>query len=71
MTGLAQANGRNALSWEEKFALDVAYVKTRTFGGDLRILARTLCQCIRPRGICHAGEATMSEFQGQKEEQGR
>lgn len=71
ITGLAQVSGRNALSWEEKFALDVTYVRTRTFGGDLRILARTLWQCVRPRGISHAGEASMAEFQGQKEEHGR
>jgi lipopolysaccharide/colanic/teichoic acid biosynthesis glycosyltransferase len=62
VTGLAQVNGRNALDWEEKFRLDVVYVDTRSFAVDLKILALTFLQCLRPRGISHAGEATMNEF---------
>lgn len=68
VTGLAQVSGRNALGWEEKFRLDVAYVDSHTLAGDVAILARTAWQCLRPRGVCHEGEATMSEFTGCKEE---
>ena len=64
VTGLAQVSGRNALGWEEKFRLDVAYVDSRTLAGDVAILARTAWQCLRPRGVSHEGEATMSEFTG-------
>ena len=64
VTGLAQVNGRNALDWEAKFRLDVAYVDSHSLAGDLKILAWTFAQCLRPRGISHAGEATMSEFAG-------
>ena len=64
VTGLAQVNGRNALEWDEKFRYDVAYVDSHSFLGDLKILAQTFAQCLRPRGISHAGEATMREFGG-------
>ena len=64
ITGWAQINGRNALSWPEKFALDVWYVDNRSFVLDLRILARTLSKVIRRDGISAAGEATMPEFTG-------
>ena len=62
LTGLAQVSGRNALDWDEKFRLDVAYVDRRSPALDLAILAKTFFQCLSPRGISHAGEATMSEF---------
>ena len=62
LTGLAQVSGRNALDWEEKFRLDVAYVDSRSLAGDAAILVRTLWQCLWPRGVSHAGEATMGEF---------
>ena len=62
VTGLAQVNGRNALDWDEKFRYDVAYVDSHSFFGDLKILAQTFLQCLRPRGISHPGEATMREF---------
>ncbi len=62
VTGLAQVNGRNALDWDEKFRYDVVYVDSHTLLGDLKILAQTFLQCLRPRGINHAGEATMREF---------
>ena len=62
LTGLAQVSGRNALDWEEKFRLDVAYVDSRSLAGDVAILVRTLWQCLWPRGVSHAGEATMGEF---------
>ena len=65
VTGLAQVNGRNALDWDAKFRYDVAYVDAHSFAGDLKILAQTFGQCLFPRNISHAGEATMSEFQGE------
>lgn len=64
LTGWAQVNGRNALSWEEKFALDCWYVDNRSFALDVRILAMTAWQVVRPRGISAQGEATMPEFMG-------
>ena len=62
ITGWAQVHGRNALDWETKFRYDVDYVDSQSFGLDLRILAMTVLQVICPRGISHAGEATMGEF---------
>lgn len=64
LTGLAQINGRNALSWEDKFALDTWYVQNRTFLLDLRILARTGLRVLDRKGISSADNATMSEFMG-------
>ena len=62
ITGWAQVHGRNALDWETKFRYDVDYVDTRSFGLDVKILFMTAWQVIVPRGISHAGEATMGEF---------
>jgi sugar transferase EpsL len=64
ITGWAQVNGRNALSWEEKFALDVWYIDNRSLWLDLRILAATVRQVLRRDGISAAGEATMPAFTG-------
>ncbi|MEB2283291.1 MAG: hypothetical protein B6D46_05965 [Polyangiaceae bacterium UTPRO1] len=64
LTGLAQVSGRNALSWEEKFALDVWYVDHWSLGLDLRLLWRTLAAVVRGGGIGAAGHATMPEFTG-------
>jgi lipopolysaccharide/colanic/teichoic acid biosynthesis glycosyltransferase len=64
LTGLAQVSGRNALSWADKFRLDVEYVDHHTFAGDLRILIATTTSVLRRDGISSAGEATMSEFFG-------
>ena len=64
MTGWAQINGRNALSWEEKLALDVSYVDDWSFLLDVRILARTIAPVIFRKGIAHPGTATMPEFTG-------
>lgn len=66
VTGWAQVHGRNALDWETKFRYDVDYVDNRSFGLDLRILAMTFLQVICPRGISHAGEATMGEFRAER-----
>lgn len=64
ITGWAQVNGRNALSWEEKFRLDVWYVENRTFWLDCRILLLTLWLVIRRKGINAEGHATAPEFIG-------
>lgn len=64
ITGWAQINGRNALSWEEKFALDVWYVDNCSLWLDIRIIALTVWKVLRREGISHQGEATMAEFDG-------
>ncbi|WP_311221110.1 MULTISPECIES: sugar transferase [unclassified Acidovorax] len=64
ITGWAQVNGRNALSWEAKFALDLWYVDHRSFLLDLRILGRTVLQVLRRDGIHAPGEATVAPFTG-------
>ncbi len=64
VTGWAQINGRNALSWEEKFALDVWYVDHLTLGLDLKILISTARTVLRREGIAQDGHVTMSEFMG-------
>lgn len=64
ITGLAQVNGRNALRWEDRFALDVRYVDTCSFGLDLRILLRTIGNVVARRGISEPGHATAQEFMG-------
>jgi len=64
ITGWAQVNGRNAIGWEEKFALDVWYVDQRSFLLDLRILWLTLAKVFRKEGISETGQATMSKFTG-------
>ncbi len=64
ITGWAQVNGRNALGWEERFALDIWYVDNCSFWLDLRIIARTVGHVLRREGITEAGHATMSEYMG-------
>lgn len=64
ITGLAQVKGRNALSWEDKFALDVWYVDHRTFLLDIKILLMTIIKVLKRDGISAAGEATTSKFTG-------
>lgn len=64
ITGLAQVSGRNALGWEDRFALDVRYVEDLSFLLDLQILVRTVISVLRRQGITAAGEATMTEFRG-------
>ncbi len=64
ITGWAQINGRNAISWEDKFALDVWYVDNRSLWLDIRILALTVWKVVRREGISAAGEATMPRFTG-------
>jgi lipopolysaccharide/colanic/teichoic acid biosynthesis glycosyltransferase len=64
LTGWAQVNGRNALSWEQKFSLDVWYVDNRTFGMDVKILLLTVRKAIAREGISAPGDATMPPFLG-------
>lgn len=64
ITGWAQVNGRNAISWEEKFKLDVWYVDHQSFLLDLKILWMTFVKVFRREGISQEGQATMEEFMG-------
>lgn len=64
ITGWAQVNGRNAISWERKFELDVWYVEHRTLSLDLKILAITILKVISRRDIDQSAEVTMEEFRG-------
>lgn len=64
VTGLAQVSGRNAISWEEKFALDVDYVDRISLSTDLRILLQTVLQVIRRDGVSADEHVTMPEFMG-------
>lgn len=64
LTGLAQVSGRNALSWEEKFRLDVEYVDHQSLKLDLRILAVTTIAVLRRQGISSEGHVTATEFKG-------
>lgn len=66
ITGWAQVNGRNALSWEEKFKLDVWYVDNWNLLLDIKILVMTLVKVLRREGISAEGHATMPEFKGNK-----
>ncbi|MCL5097693.1 MAG: sugar transferase [Candidatus Omnitrophica bacterium] len=66
ITGWAQIHGRNALTWEQKFELDVWYVDHRSLWLDLTILVLTIVKVLRREGISAAGEATMPEFLGTK-----
>jgi lipopolysaccharide/colanic/teichoic acid biosynthesis glycosyltransferase len=64
ITGWAQVNGRNALSWEEKFDLDIWYVDNWSIWLDLKIIALTIIKIIRREGISQPGQATAEEFRG-------
>ena len=64
ITGWAQINGRNAITWEEKFVLDVWYVDNWSLWLDMKILAMTVVKVLKREGISAAGEATMPEFLG-------
>ncbi len=64
ITGWAQVNGRNALSWDERFRLDVWYVDNRSLLLDLRILLLTVLRVFQARGITQPGQATMTRFTG-------
>lgn len=67
VTGWAQINGRNAISWEDKFKLDVWYVDNQSLWLDIKILFLTVKKVLVRDGISAEGEATMTKFEGQKE----
>ena len=67
LTGWAQVNGRNAISWEEKFRLDVWYVRNLRFTTDVKIIFLTVKKVFCREGICSETAATMEEFMGTKE----
>jgi lipopolysaccharide/colanic/teichoic acid biosynthesis glycosyltransferase len=67
ITGWAQINGRNALTWDEKFKLDVWYVEHQSLALDVWILARTVAAVLRRDGIDHSSTEPMPEFQGARE----
>jgi len=68
ITGWAQVNGRNAITWEEKFRLDVWYVDNQSFWLDIKILWMTVVKVFKREGISHEGQATMEKFMGSKKE---
>ena len=67
LTGWAQVHGRNAISWEDKFILDVWYVNNRSFFLDIKIIWLTIVKVVRSEGINQQGGVTMAEFTGSKE----
>lgn len=69
VTGWAQVNGRNAISWDEKFKLDVWYVDNRSFWLDIKILFLTVKKVLIKDGIIGDGEVTMSKFTGSQKDQ--
>lgn len=70
ITGLAQINGRNSISWEEKFEYDVQYVENLSFKEDVRILFETVFKVLKREGINSENSATMEDFMGTPEEEG-
>ena len=68
ITGWAQVNGRNAISWEEKFRLDVEYVDNQSFRLDCKILGMTFLKVIQRKGISGDGRATMEGFDGSNQQ---
>lgn len=71
LTGYAQVHGRNAISWEEKFDMDVWYVNHVTFWGDVKIILQTVLTVLKREGISSETSATMEEFMGSEMEQGK
>lgn len=71
LSGYAQVNGRNALTWEEKFDMDVAYVDHVTFWGDVKLILSTVWKAVKREGISGENTATMEPFVGAKEPVGR
>ena len=64
ITGLAQVNGRNAISWQKRLSMDVQYVNNYSLSLDLQIMAKPVSTVMRRVGVSHPGEATMPEFLG-------
>jgi lipopolysaccharide/colanic/teichoic acid biosynthesis glycosyltransferase len=69
ITGWAQVNGRNALTWEDKFRLDVWYVENWSIGLDLKILGMTIGKVLKREGISQPGHATAEEFMGNENQE--
>jgi sugar transferase EpsL len=69
ITGWAQVNGRNAISWNDKFAYDVWYVDNRSYILDLKIIVKTVIQVFRREGITHEGDVAMPRFTGNSNSQ--
>ena len=69
ITGLAQINGRNSISWEEKFEYDVQYVENLSFKGDIKILFDTVFKVLKKEGINSENSATMEDFMGTPEKE--
>lgn len=67
LTGLAQINGRNSISWDDRFAYDIEYVSHVTFAMDLRIILATIKKVVKKEGISSNTSVTMEAFQGNKE----
>jgi len=68
VTGWAQINGRNAISWEEKFEHDLWYVQNQSLRTDLTILFRTISQVLSQRGILAEGQVAVREFMGSSDD---
>jgi lipopolysaccharide/colanic/teichoic acid biosynthesis glycosyltransferase len=66
ITGWAQINGRNTITWEEKFELDVWYVDNQSFWLDIRIILLTIWKVMKREGVSHKQFATMPKFRGSK-----
>lgn len=71
ITGWAQVNGRNAISWEKKFEYDVWYVENQSFMLDLKILFMTVLKVFKSEGISQDGQATMTKFKGNESSRGQ
>jgi sugar transferase EpsL len=70
ITGWAQINGRNAITWEEKFKLDVWYIDNRSLWLDMRIIFMTIWKIFKREGINQQGQATLEEFNPRKDSGG-
>ena len=68
ITGYAQVNGRNAISWEQKFELDTWYVENQSFWLDIHILFKTVLKVVNKDDINAVGDATMPKFEGSKKD---
>lgn len=68
LTGLAQVNGRNSLTWEQKFEDDVTYIENITFFGDIKIIFKTAIAVLKREGISQENNVTMEEFKGTRGE---
>lgn len=68
LTGFAQINGRNTVTWEQKFEDDVTYIENITFLGDIKIIFKTAISVLKREGISQENNATMEEFKGTQEE---